>query len=160
MKRFLLLFFSTLMLAPAAQAATTGDVLVTGSVPIACDLEVTRETGAIDIPDISAGDTDRHIGTVTETCNSPNGYTVSLVTANFVSDPQGKFVDTVSTHWHPFDIKYDGVLVDASGIVTDSSTVAVGLQKPVEITYTPNPDLAGTVTPTYQETLTFTISAK
>ena len=142
-----------------ASAATSGEVQATGNVPILCDLEVQQEAAATDIPDISAGHANRHIGTVTETCNSPDGYTVTLTTVN-AGDHTGLFVDAVSGDSHPFDIAYNGVAVNPGGIVTDSTTIANDLQKTVDITYPADTTLTGTVVDSYEETLTFTISAK
>lgn len=153
------LLVSGLLPAPRALAAPTGQVTITGNVPILCDLLVQQESGAANIPDISAGHDGRHIATVTETCNSPDGYTVTVTGANS-GDHTGMFVDNVSTDSHPFTVTYDGVPVAPGGIVTDSATLAFGLQKNVDITYPADDTLTGTVADTYEETLTFTISAK
>lgn len=140
-------------------AATTGQVTISGNVPIACGLEVRQEAGALSIPDISAGYTNRHIATVTETCNSPDGYTVTMQGVNS-GDQTGLFVDSVSADSHPFTVAYDGVAVGAGGIVTSSATTAFNLVKTVDITYPANTTLTGTLTDTYEETLVFTIAAK
>jgi hypothetical protein len=145
--------------APLATAAPTGQVTITGNVPIACDLLVQQETGADNISDISAGHANRHVATVTETCNSPDGYTVTLTASNS-GDHTGMFVDIVSTDSHPFTISYNGISVPPGGIVTDSTTLTFGVQKNVDITYPADETLTGTVANTYEETLTFTISAK
>jgi hypothetical protein len=154
-----LLLTGASFLASPAFAAPTGQVTITGNVPIACDLIVQQEAGASSIPDISAGHVDRHIATVTETCNSPDGYTVTMTGANS-GDHTGMFVDNVSTDSHPFTIKYNGVSVPPGGVVTDSTLTVFGVQKPVDITYPADETLTGTVADTYEETLTFTISAK
>ena len=140
-------------------AASTGQVTITGSVPIACDLEVQQEAGATGIADISAGHASLHVATITETCNSPDGYTVTVVGANS-GDHTGMFVDIVSTDSHPFTIGYGGVSVGPGGIATDSSIAAFGVRKIVEITYAANETLSGSVANTYEETLTFILSAK
>jgi hypothetical protein len=144
---------------PFSAAATTGQVTITGNVPIACDLLVQQEPGADNIPDISAGHTNRHVATVTEICNSPDGYTVTLIGSNS-GDHSGMFVDIVSTDSHPFTIRYNGVSVPPGGVVTDSTTPTAGALKNVDITYPADETLTGTVVSTYEETLTFTISAK
>ncbi|MBI3897179.1 MAG: hypothetical protein HY308_02665 [Gammaproteobacteria bacterium] len=166
MKRFMftyvitvLLFGSGYLSVPLATAATTGQVTITGNVPIACDLLVQQETGADNIPDISAGHSNRHVATVTETCNSPDGYTVTLTASNS-GDHTGMFVDVISTDSHPFTINYNGISVPPGGLVTDSTLPAFGVQKNVAITYPADETLTGTVTNTYDETLIFTISAK
>lgn len=144
---------------PLATAATTGQVTITGNVPIACDLLVQQEPGADDIPDISAGHTNRHVATVTETCNSPDGYTVTVTGSNS-GDHTGMFVDIVSADSHPFTIRYNGISVPPGGIVTDSTGPAFGAQKNVDITYPADETLTGSVANTYEETLTFTVSAR
>ena len=153
-----LLIVQCLGCAPAL-AATTGQVTITGSVPIVCSLEVRQESGAVGIPDISAGHTNRLVATVTETCNSPDGYTVTLRGANS-GDHTGLFVDAVSADSHPFTVAYDGVTAGAGGVVTSSASIALNRSKTVEITYPANATLTGTVSDTYEETLVFTIAAK
>lgn len=147
------------LLVPRAAAAQTGQVTITGSVPILCDLEVQQEAGAVSIPDISAGATNRHVATVTETCRSIDGYTVTVRGTNS-GDHTGMFVDTVSTDSHPFTIRYNGVPVSPGGVVTDSAIAVFSVQKTVDITYPADATLTGTVADTYEETLTFTMSAK
>ncbi len=157
--------FLTLLLAgsylsvPLAGAAPMGQVTITGNVPIACDLLVQQEAGAASIPDISAGHANRHVATVIETCNSPDGYIVTVTGANS-GDHNGIFVDTVSTDSHPFTIRYNGVSVSPGGVVTDSTAPAFDVQKNVDITYPADETLTGTVADSYEETLTFTMTAK
>ncbi|MET0154797.1 MAG: hypothetical protein ABW189_01660 [Rickettsiales bacterium] len=140
-------------------AAATGSVTITGSVPVACDIVVQTESGATGIADLSLGDTDRLVATVTEDCNDPDGYTVSLAGSNS-GNHTGKFVDSVSADELNFTVKYNGVQTASGGVVTDSNAPANAAQKPVRITYAADPTLTGAVGNTYQETLTFSISAK
>mgnify|MGYP000551150259 CR=1 FL=1 len=70
------------------------------------------------------------------------------------------FVDTASTDSHPFTIQYNGVSVPPGGIVTDSTAPAFDVQKSVDITYPADETLTGTVADSYEETLTFTMTAK
>ena len=150
---------TVLLLAAPVFAATTGQVKITGNVPVACDLEINTEPGASNITDLSVGHPNLHVAVAVETCNDPDGYIVTMGGGNSASH-EGKFVDAVSGDEHPFTVTYNGVNVSAGGVVTDSSTVAVNLQKPVHITYPADASLSGTVADTYEETLTFTISAK
>lgn len=149
---------SCVLLASPAFAAKTGEVKITGSVPVSCDITVQQESGAVGIPDISIGATNRAVAIVTESCNSQSGYRVSLTTTNGKSYT-GLFVDTASGDKQPFTINYGGTTVTQS-VVTDSAATASGLQKPVTISYAANPKLTGTTSATYTETLTFTISAR
>ena len=144
---------------PPAAAAPTGQVTITGSVPINCSLDVQQEPGAASIPDISAGHTNRPVATVTETCNSPDGYTVTVRGVNS-GDHTGMFVDSVSSDSHPFTVAYDGVTAGPGGVVTNSASAALNLLKTVEITYPANATLTGSVSDSYEETLVFTIAAK
>lgn len=141
------------------QAAQVGTVTVNGAVPLACDIAVTAEAGASNIADISAGDSDRLIATVTESCNDPDGYTVSVAGTNS-GDHTGLFIDSVSSDSHPFSIAYNGVPVGAGGLVTDSNAPQNNLSRDVRITYGAEPLLTPTAGFTYAETLTFTIAAK
>src|SRR5271168_1214207 len=125
-----LLLMGNVLFASPAFAASTGQVTITGNVPITCNLLVQQEAGASSIPDISAGHTNRHIATVTETCNSPDGYTVTMTGANS-GDHTGMFVDNISTDSHPFTIKYNGLSVPPGGLVTDSTITVFGVAKNV-----------------------------
>lgn len=153
-----LLVFECLICTPAI-AATTGQVTITGNVPIVCSLEVQQEAGAVSIPDISAGHANRRIATVTETCNSPDGYTVTMRGVNS-GDHTGMFVDLASSDSHPFTVVYDGVTVGPGGVVTNSASTAFNLVKTVDIAYPANTMLTGSISDTYEETLVYTIAAK
>jgi hypothetical protein len=144
---------------PPAAAAPTGQVTITGNVPILCSLDVQQDPGAVSIPDISAGHTNRPVATVTETCNSPDGYTVTVRGVNS-GDHTGMFIDSVSSDSHPFTVAYDGVTAAPGGVVTNSASIAFNLLKTVEITYPANATLTGAVSDTYEEALVFTITAK
>lgn len=140
-------------------AATTGTVTVNGQVPAVCAVVVAPEAGASNITDISAGDTDRLIATVTENCNDPDGYTMTVVGTNS-SDHTGLFVDSVSSDTHPFSITYNNVAVAAGGVVTDANAPGYNVSRGVRITYGTDNTLTPSAGFTYSETLTFTISAK
>lgn len=145
--------------AAGVQAAQVGTVTVNGAVPLACNIVVTSEAGASNIADISAGDNDRLIATVTESCNDPDGYTVTVAGSNS-GDHNGLFIDSVSSDSHPFLIAYNGVPVPAGGLVTDAIAPVNNLNRDVRISYGSAPLLTPTVGFTYAETLTFTIAAK
>jgi hypothetical protein len=154
-----LLLVGNLLAISLAEAAPTGQVTITGNVPIACDLLVQQEAGAASIPDVSVGHANRHVATITETCNSPDGYIVTVTGVN-AGDHNGMFVDPVSTDSHPFTVDYNGVPISPGGIVTDSTVPVFGVQKSVDITYPADETLSGTVTDSYEETLVFTMTAK
>ncbi len=142
-----------------AQAALTGTVTITGAVPTACAIIVLPAVGASSIMDISLGDTNRLVATVTETCNDPDGYTVSVAGTNS-GDHTGLFIDTVSLDSHPFTINYNGSSVPSGGVVTNTTAPGIGVSKPVRITYGSDNTLTSTAAFTYVEILTFTIAAK
>lgn len=143
---------------PSVTAARTGEVRITGSVPVSCSLNVQQEAEAVNIPDISVGASNRVVATVTENCNSQSGYRVTMVTANG-KNHTGLFIDTASGDKQPFTISYGGTTANQS-VVTDSPSIVSGLQKTVAISYAANPKLAGTTSATYSETITFTIAAR
>ncbi len=145
--------------AKPVQAALSGSVTLTGAVPALCAIVVLPSAGATGITDISAGDTNRTIATVTETCNDPDGYTITMVGANS-GNHTGKFVDSVSGAQHAFTITYNGSAVPIGGVVTNTSGPGIGLARTVRITYGVDTSLPSTAGFTYGETLTFTIAAK
>lgn len=143
----------------AAHAAQSGTVTLTGKVLQACNIIVTAAAGASNIADISAGDTDRAIATVNESCNDPSGYKVE-VKGSHSGDHTGLFVDTISGDSHPFSIRYGGSPVSSGGIVTDVTVPGINLDKDVRISYDADAGLTPSSGFTYGETLTFTITAK
>lgn len=159
MRFFLISAFFLMSFQAPAFAALSGSVTLSGAVPALCAIVVTPSAGAIGILDISAGDTNRTIANVTETCNDPDGYTVTVTGTNS-GNHTGKFVDTVSGAQQPFTISYNGSNVPVGGIVTSTSAPGIGLIRPVQITYASNSSLPSTNLFTYGETLTFTIAAK
>ena len=141
----------------AANAASSGSVTVTGKVPVACDISVASASGASNIANLALGDTNRLVATVTENCNDPSGYSVSLVGTNS-SSYTGLFKDTVSNATQAFTVSYNGSTV-SSATLTDV-TAPANVSKDVRITYAANANLTGSVGFTYAETLTFAITAK
>ena len=141
----------------AATAASSGSVTITGKVPINCGITVTPQSGASNIADVSQANTNLLVATVTENCNDPSGYSVSLVGTNSASYT-GLFKDSVSAATVPFTVSYNGSSV-ASATVTNVAAPA-NVTKNVQITYAATPNLTGSVGYTYAETLTFTITAK
>lgn len=145
--------------ATTAEAALTGTVTLSGKVPQICNIVVTPEVGASNIADISAGDTDRVVATVNETCNDIDGYTVT-VNGTHSGNHTGLFRDTISGDEHPFTIKYNNSNVSSGGVVTDVNAAGINLSKQVKISYAADVTLAPSAGFTYGETLTFTIAAK
>lgn len=157
--RFSFFIVCSFILSAPSYAASTGTVTINGQVPLACNVVVDDESGASNISDISAGDNDRLIATVNESCNDPDGYTVTVV-GTHSGNHTGLFRDSVSNDTHPFTVKYNGVAAPSGGIVTDANAAGINLSKPVLISYASDPTLTPSSGFTYAETLTFTIAAK
>ena len=103
---------AALLVAASANAAgpTSGQIIIRGTVGALCEIGVVDYGTTLDLV---AGESARPVGQVTETCNDPNGYSVS-----FTSALGGKMVgprDAAS----PYRVNYDSVsdhslAVDAS----------------------------------------------
>ncbi len=153
-----LLAMVMLTLTPAAaQAATSGSVTVNGKVPVNCNISVAAASGATNIADLSAGNSSLLVATVTENCNDPSGYSVSVSGTNSGSY-SGVFKDSVSGATQPFSVSYNGSAVAASTVT--NVTAPANVAKDVRISYAANSALTGSTGYTYAETLTFTIVAK
>ena len=156
---FVLFLFLTFINHNLAYSASSGTVTITGTVPSACDITVFTESGAT-IADLTTGATNLHVATVTENCNDPDGYTVTMVGTNS-TDHTGLFIDSVSSDTLAFTVTYDSVSVASGGVVTDVNTTSGGdVSKDVDITYSADSSLTASASNTYSETLTFTIAAK
>lgn len=146
----------------AVFAAKTGVLTVTGKVPESCELVVLESGNGKRILDLSKGAKDLNIGTVSEKCNDPNGYTVTIQFKNGKNgkDAAGLFRDSVSRATVPFTIAYNGKKV-TDATVTDSNVRAVDfIKKDVRITYQPDATLPSSEEFTYFESMRFTIAAK
>jgi hypothetical protein len=158
-------FLHPLLLAAAApalllggniHAASTGNVTLTATVPVACNLTVTPAVGAT-ISNLTTGATNLLVATVAEVCNAPNGYTVDVAATNSGSYT-GLFRDTVSNDSQAFSINYNGS--NLTGARVTNVNVPGTSTKDVRISYPSNANLTATTGPTYTETLGFTITAK
>ena len=98
----LALAIAALFVAGAAQAAapTSGQIVIRGTVGSICEIGVVDYGTNLDLV---TGETARAVGAVTETCNDPDGYSVS-----FTSDQGGKMIgprDATSA----YRINYDSI---------------------------------------------------
>ena len=148
---------TAIALPAVGEAATAGSVTINGKVPVSCNISVAAASGASNIADISQGNTNLLVATVTENCNDPIGYTVSVAGANS-GTYTGLFKDSVSSATQAFTVVYNGTSISSSTLT--NVTAPANVSKTVQITYPANSGLTGTVGYTYAETLTFTISAK
>ena len=142
---------------PCSAFASSGSVTIAGKVPLSCNIAVTPASGASGIADLSQGNAGRLIATVAESCNDPNGYSVSVAGANAASFT-GLFKDAASHATVPFSVTYAGTAV-SSATVTNATAPGTAA-KEVRIAYASTPNLAGAAGHTYAETLIFAITAK
>lgn len=137
-------------------AEESGSITLTAAVPVNCSISVTENT--TNIENLSLGQTNLQIGSITENCNDPDGYSVTIEGSNS-SSHTGKFIDTISGAQQSFTLAYNNQTVSSS-IITNSNGASSPDPKAVTISFPPNPNLTGSVSNTYTETLTFTITAK
>ncbi len=151
---FLLLGVST-----PASAASTGDLDLSGTVAAACDCTVTPVAGVADNLPLASAQTDLNVGSVNETCNDADGYTI---TAESLNSSVLKPLGLTNTDSVPYTFSYGDVLVDLTtgGPVTvtnvSAPTLSSGSSNLVDISYDPGFIEADT----YTDTITFTIAAK
>lgn len=147
----------TLISGVGAQAATTGQINLSGSVNVTYDISVSQAAAATDL-DIVNGESGTNVATVTEITNNPSGYKVTIQSQN-----RGLLIhDTVASSTVDYDISYNGVSIDPDGTVQKarteaSSAVSPGNSSAVTITFTglDTDALAGT----YSDTLDLEIGA-
>ena len=137
-------------------AATTGTLLLQGTVAEELAIVVTAETGH-DSLDLSASPTDQKVASVNEVSNSNTGYTISMKSTN------GGLLKNGSLDQLAYQLSYGaGSMVSpttSDQVVKTQSTVGVyNVDSDVDISYTGKP-AAQMVEGTYSDTVTFTISA-
>lgn len=155
MKKLAFGILATAVISTSAMAATTGDLLLKGTVPALLSITVTPETLASSLP-LDTTQTDSKVASINEKSNSNTGYQVAISSANL-----GKLVhESVTSSSINYSITYDGAAVDlANGdSFTFATAAAVDANKDVDISYTgvPHEQL---VQGEYSDTVTFTISA-
>ena len=156
--------------ATSAFAADSGNITIQGTVSPVNELTVTPQAG-YNALDLTSGATEQTVAVVNEKNNDPDGYTVTLVSANAQaassSQARLKGADTDNATVVNYSIKYGvaaaeaAVTLDGSGSAVVSSTSAAsieaGADKNMKITFLgatwKNAD-------TYSDTLTLTIAAK
>jgi hypothetical protein len=164
------LLTSTLILsAVSALAADSGNITVQGTVVPVNEITVTSQTG-FDTLNLANGGTDVLVAVVNEKNNDPDGYTVTLVSANAQAESSAqahlKGADTENATVINYSIKY-GVnaaetavtLVSGSAEVTSTTaaTPEAGSDKNLKITFAGS---SWSNADTYSDTLTLTIAAK
>lgn len=136
-------------------AATSGELLLRGNVPSVLSIVVTPETTATALPlDTTQGEL--KVATVTESCNSPDGYTVSIVSQN----GSNLIHENNSNSYIAYTLKYGSTQMDltSSGDSYVASNYLGTYERDVHISYTGTP-LGSLFEGNYSDTLTFTITA-
>lgn len=151
------LFTAALILASASSmAATTGTLLLTGTVAEEVAILVTPEAAATTL-DLSASPTALKVASVNEKSNSNTGYKIAVKSAN------GGLLENGALDSLAYQISYDGgSAISPTTADQDVKTVSTAgvydADSDVNISYTGKP-AAQMVEGTYSDTLTFTISA-
>lgn len=137
-----------------AFAATTGTLLLKGTVAVKVDIDVAAEAIASTLP-LSVSQTNTKIASVREKSNSNSGYKVTISSANLSNLKRAS-----GTQLFPYTLKYAGVALNLASPVVQSYTTAasVNVSKDLTISYTgvPAEDM---IAGDYTDTVTFTIAA-
>ena len=154
MKNFFMIALATMTMT-SAFAATTGTLLLKGSVPRLFDITVTPAPIASTLP-LNTTQANTAVAVINEKSNSNTGYNVSISSANL-----GQLVhDTVGTSVINYSLRYNGGSVNlATGqTFTYSGAGANNNNRNVDISYTGIAhDLL--IEGDYSDTVTFTIAA-
>jgi hypothetical protein len=112
-------------------AATSGSLLLQGSVAQVLSVVVTPEDGVHNNLDLSASPNDLKVASVNEKSNSSTGYKIFVRSDNEGELKNGEFASVV------YDLSYDGAKVDfkkptdavkvvsTGGVITDDSDIAI-----------------------------------
>jgi len=138
-----------------------------------CTISATPTAGASNLPLTTTGAQPIQIGTVVQSCNNKNGYTLSLTSANCATAPAGaKVSDSVSGEYLSYSGEFTnpttgGSSADVTGLLASSCTAAIGRDvtnakiasesSTLYVNYTGSATLAAG---TYQDTLTISITMK
>lgn len=154
MKKLLALTLASLTFS-SAFAATSGTLLLRGTVPRLLEITVTPESIASTLP-LDTTQANALVAVVNEKANSKTGYQVSISSAN-----QGKLVhESVNSSSVNYALRYNGSAVDLSTgqTFTYSGAGANNNNRNVDISYTGVAhDLL--IEGDYSDTVTFTIAA-
>lgn len=137
-------------------AASTGTLLLQGSVAVYYNLAITPDGSNNTSLNILAGESNKSVANILEQSNDPNGYKISVLSANAGQLKNGA-VDQVA-----YQIKYgSGALVSPTSsyqtlFTSGALTAPASQSQNVKVNFTGKPTaLAGT----YSDNLTFQIAA-
>ena len=152
------LFLATTLLALSSTsfAATTGSLLLQGTVVQKISLAVTAVPVASALV-LSTSQTDLAVASVNEQSNSKTGYKITIASANLSNLKRTDGPDVFG-----YTMKYNGSAVSLTSVagttITNSAASSVNVNKSVSISYTGvAPELM--VEGTYADTVTFSIAA-
>jgi hypothetical protein len=163
-KRNVFTLIVALVVAVSGFSATTGTLVLTGTVAGVVDITVTADAIAGTL-DLGTTQTDLKVATVNEKANIVAGYTVTVASTNGVNGSlasgrlNGTLGETTSV---AYTVTYNAIpviLVNGAAQITDATaaTAIAGVNKDLEISYTGD---AGLEPGIYTDTLTLTIAAK
>ncbi|AFG36419.1 hypothetical protein [Spirochaeta africana] len=141
-----------------AQWSDTGQLQVNGNMPLITELQIEDLGVTLDLSDAAA---DVHIATVRERSNSTTGYQITITSAN-----GGELQHSSGQGSLPYTLEYGaGNQIDLTtgGSISNSNvTPAQGLSRDVLVSHGTGDATSGDILPegSYQDTLTFTISAE
>ena len=98
--RILAVLATSLLAAGSVHAATSGQIIIRGTVGSICEIGVVDYGTNLDLV---AGEQSRAVGEVNETCNDPDGYSVS-----FTSAEGGKMMGPLDSE-SAYRINYDSI---------------------------------------------------
>lgn len=159
MRNWIALSLLTLFLAAtAAQAASSGTLMISGTVPVVNDLAITANGTNNSTLSITGGETAKLVANVAETSNNGSGYTVTLSSANggqlrLASDATKKTTYQLSYNGG----SYAQPSASATTVKSVSSVAALTTNtSPVRVNVAA---FAGAPAGTYSDTITLTIVA-
>lgn len=148
-----------LFISASAFSATTGVLQLQGVVASELSIVVNSDPAASSL-DLSATQTDLSVGSVDESSNSSTGYQISVSSLN-----DGNLTRSGGSEAVAYTFKYDGAQISLGGTSsapavakTVNSAGVVANNSGLSISYTGAPG-SSMVAGTYQDTLTFEISA-
>lgn len=137
----------------AHASSASGQIQLSGSVANICTLAVTATAKATNL-DILGGETNAVVGTISEDCNSGNGYTVSLTSTNSGKLTSSANGSTPTTYTAAYD---NGTGSIATKITADRNSHQFGRQGQVQVSFAGN---SQAVAGSYTDTLNIVIAAK
>lgn len=162
-KKSYLILSILLISASMSFAATTGNLIISGTVPEILEVTVIAAAGSTAL-DLTQNITDLHVGDIVEKSNVVAGYTVTISSANAATgDPHFKGANSSNTDTLGYTLKYNGSPVSFTGnsaLISDvnSKTATTGSTGSLNLSYDGTGNFLNA--DTYSDTLTFTITSK